>query len=169
MIRTLKHAFLKFTGFSLLIMGIFIFIIGIAMSVDKDSEQSKNGIPIAIASTAFMISGAILILLAKRIKNENDMVETAASVIKSHRRIKLIDLSQQMNVPLPDASRYLSKALSLGLIKGFFDRTTDEFFIEGTKIENVQYKFCPSCGSPLEKIFLEGETIKCSRCGILIQ
>ncbi|HPA73449.1 MAG TPA: hypothetical protein PKY31_14335, partial [Spirochaetota bacterium] len=63
------------------------------------------------------------------------------------------------------ANRLLMKAVALNMIEGNFDRTTDEFFTSDAREQKLEFKFCPQCGSPLDRVYLEGETVKCGRCG----
>jgi hypothetical protein len=73
-----------------------------------------------------------------------------------------------MNVSIPEANRALSMAISIKLVNGNFDRTTDEFFTEEGKYVSADFKFCPACGAPYNKKFLGGEEMKCEHCGVIV-
>lgn len=151
-----------------MIFGIFIFIVGIAMLFDPDPDDSGVAPSIAIASTAFIIPGVLLIALGKRAHKEEEQLESLVSIAKSYRRITMDELSQNLNIPVERTGKLLSLAISKKLIKGNFDRTTDEFFTEDSKLQEINFRFCPSCGAPFDRVYLEGETIKCKNCGVLI-
>ena len=91
-----------------------------------------------------------------------------AGIVNSHRRITLTDLAAKLMIPTDNMGNLLALAISQGLVKGNFDRTTDEFFTEDGKHEQHEIRFCSSCGSPFERIYLKGETIKCRSCGNVI-
>ena len=166
---TIKDNILKFLGYSILIFGIFIFVIGIGMHFDEEDDKSKKGFPISVASFAFIIPGGLLLYLGRRAAKQEEQLESISSIVKSYRRITLSDIADKLNVTIPQASQLLTKAIAKKMIRGNFDRTTDEFFTEDAKAQKMEYKFCPSCGSPLDRVFLEGETVKCGSCGILIR
>lgn len=174
---SVKDNFQKFLGYLIGSIGILLILLGIAMilSYDPNEKVASNemssfdaGVGIAIFFSSFVIIGGILIHLGTKNAKFEENVESAASIAKSFRRIKLVDLSKQLNISIPQANKALSKALSLNLIKGNFDRTTDEFFTEEGKYTPSEFKYCPACGAPYDQKFLEGETIKCKSCGAVV-
>ncbi|HON79014.1 MAG TPA: PCI domain-containing protein [Spirochaetota bacterium] len=163
----IKNRVMRFFGFGLLFFGLFLLIVGIAMTVEG-GKDAASGPSIAIASLAFLIPGGILIFLARQARKKHELVESIASIVKTYRRISLTTLAEKLSIPIPDAGNLLMKAVSENLIKGNFDRTTDEFYTEDSKAQRLEFKFCPNCGGPLDRVYLEGETVKCSRCGLLV-
>lgn len=163
-----KDNILKFLGFTLLFMGIFILLVGIGMTFDPDPKDSSVGPPIAIVSFVFSLPGFILIRLGKKAQVKEEKVKAVANIIKSYRRIKLESISEKLAIPVLEVEQHLSAALSARLIRGFIDRTTDEFVAEGAREKDIAVKYCSSCGAPLEKVYLEGETIKCKSCGTIL-
>jgi len=161
-----KDNILKFFGFTLLFIGLFVMFIGIAMHLDVPSE--KNGIPIAVASFIFTAPGLIMIYLGKKAHVKEVKVKAVANIIKSHRRIKIAAISKKMAIPEIEVEQHLSTALSKKMIRGFIDRTTDEFVTEEGMKHDVQTRFCGNCGAPFEKVYLKGETIKCKSCGSIL-
>jgi hypothetical protein len=164
----IKDTILKLLGYSLLILGIFVFIVGLGMLFDKDAEDVRNAPSIIIFSGAFLLPATLLILLGRKASREEEQLKSIASIIKSYRRITLSEIAGKLNITIPQAESYLSKVLSLNLIKGNFDRTTDEFFTEDAKAQKLEFRFCPGCGAPLDRVYLEGETVKCQNCGFLM-
>jgi hypothetical protein len=165
----IKDKLLKFVGYALLFMGIMLMVVGIAMHLEKDSKHSDQGSSIAMGSTAFSIPGAIMIFLGIKARKEFDMTAAITSLVKSYRRITLLDIAQKLGINVSDAGKLLTRALSEGMVRGNFDRTTDEFFTDEAKSQTLDYKFCPGCGAPLEKVILEGETARCDSCGKMIR
>ncbi len=55
-----------------------------------------------------------------------------------------------------------------GLIRGFIDRSTDEFVLqEAAGVEHFVAN-CPGCSNSLQRRYLDGETVKCPYCGTVI-
>jgi hypothetical protein len=156
-----------FFGYALIFFGIFIFIVGIGMIIDP-GETRQKGLSIAVASLVFLIPGFILIMMGRKNRLEQDHLEYIISTVKSYRRIKLVDISQKLGISISQANMLLLKAVSGDMIKGYFDRSTDEFFTDEAQKQKLEYKFCPNCGSPLDKVYLSGETVKCNGCGFLM-
>ncbi len=166
---SIKDNIQKFSGYFIGSIGLLIMLLGIAMYLtSEDPTEIEAGAGIAIFSISLVAIAGILIYIGHRNSKMEEEIETAASIIKSYRRIKLYDLAEKMHVSVTRANIALSKAVSLKLISGNFDRTTDEFFTEEGKFTKIEYKFCPSCGAPFSGTFLEGDTIKCDNCGAIV-
>ncbi|GEM_PF-560288 len=163
-----KDTILKVLGYFLLVFGIFMFFVGVGMLVDKDQSDVENAPSIIVFSGAFIIPAALLIYLGRKASKEEEELKSLASIVKSYRRIALVNLAEKLHMTIPAAENLLSKALSRGLISGNFDRTTDEFYTDEARPQNLKFKYCPNCGAPLDRIYLEGETVRCQNCGFLM-
>ncbi|HPC40358.1 MAG TPA: hypothetical protein PLM53_04765 [Spirochaetota bacterium] len=152
-------------GLFMLFCGSATCILGIAMHIDSSSPQSKSGIPIAIFSVSFILPGAVLYLLAKKSKKNLELIQSLASLIISYRRMRIADAAAQLMITEQQATKLLAVAVGRGLVKGRFDRTTGEFFTPEAERETTSIRFCPSCGAPLDRVYLNGETIRCRSCG----
>lgn len=159
----------KFFGYLLSFWGIAMFFLGIAMRLDTQSKQSRSGTPIAVLSFAFIVPGALLIYSAYKKEKLLESMNIIVSTINSFRRISMEDLSKTTGFSVPKSRELLLIAISKGMLEGYFDRTTGDFFtIEAEKdIKNIQR--CISCGAPIEGIILKGETYICKNCGAMIQ
>jgi hypothetical protein len=164
LLSNLKHNILKILGYFLVFFGVFMLVVGIAIAIEGKKDDGPS---IAIASLIFFIPGYILLFLERRSRKRLEMLESVASAVKSYRRIKLVDLAGKLGITVPEASRLLMKAVTLNMIEGNFDRTTDEFFTNDARKHSISFKFCPQCGAPLDRIYLEGETVKCGSCGAI--
>ncbi len=164
--RKMLLSLVKGTGVALLIFGTAICILGLAMTAfDASPEDSRNGPQIALVSLAFILPGLFLMYLARRSRKRLEILLAIAGIVTSHRRITLADLAAKLMIPPTNAGNLLALAISQGLVRGNFDRTTDEFFTEDGKLEKSEIRFCSSCGSPFGRIYLAGETVKCRSCG----
>lgn len=166
---SMKDNIQKFLGYTIASLGILIMLLGIAMFLTSKAEKEMEaGAGIAVFSISIVLIGTVLIYFGHKNAKFEEQVETVASIVKSYRRIKLYDLAEKMHTSVHEANRALSKAISIQLVKGNFDRTTDEFFTDEGKYERTDFKFCPACGAPFSKKFLEGETMKCGSCGVIV-
>ncbi len=165
----MKGRLLAFFGYIALFAGIFFFSVGIGMHFDRSDERHTQGIPIAIFSFAFTAPGALMIWLGRKARKDRERIESLASIVKSYRRITLADLAEKLFIPIPVAGRLLTTAIAIGLVKGKFDRTTNEFFTEDAREKRLEIKFCASCGAPLDRVYLEGDTVRCTTCGVLMR
>jgi len=163
-IATAVHVF----GIFVLFCGATTFILGIAMHIDSSSAESKSGIPIAFFSLSFIIPGLFLYIRSKKMRRNIELMQTIAGMIISHRRIKIIDVAAQLQIPEQLAAKILAAAIENGIVQGKFDRTTGEFFTEEAEQEVSGIRYCPSCGAPLDKVYLKGETIQCRSCGTIV-
>ncbi len=154
-------------GLFILFCGATTFILGIAMHIDSSSAQSESGIPIAVFSLSFIIPGVFLYYHSKKMKKNIEVMQTITGMVKSYRRIKIKDVAAQLQIPEQLTAKLLAAAVEKGLVQGNFDRTTGEFFTEEAEQEVATIRFCPSCGAPLEKVYLKGETIQCRSCGTI--
>ena len=153
-----------FLGYSLFFFGLGIMVIGIAIYFD-DGKVKNPGLPIAMASTAIWLPGAVLVYMGKKWRARRELMESVVSIIKSYRRITLHSISEKLGISIPEANGLLSDALEEGMIEGNFDRTTDEFYVKDAKDERIEIKFCEHCGAELDKIYYQGDTIVCKSCG----
>lgn len=156
---------LSVAAYALVFFGIMLCIVGVAMHIDRTSVQSSSGLPIALASFSFTVPGAVLLYLSRRMKRTNDLLAGLASIVKSYRRITVADLAARLGIPVHRALTLLSRAIAAGLVQGNFDRTTDEFFTSDSQEQRMELRYCASCGAPLDRVYLAGETVRCGRCG----
>lgn len=165
---TIKDNLQKFFGGILLGIGALLFFLGVAMYFTPDDDgQRSAGLGITIFSMAIILPGILLFYYGMKNAKFEQLVISAASIAKTARRITLMDLATKLNCPIPVAGEALNKALSLGLVSGNFDRSTDEFFTQDGEVQKIKIKYCPGCGAPLDKVYLQGETIRCQSCGII--
>ncbi|MBN1498878.1 MAG: zinc ribbon domain-containing protein [Spirochaetes bacterium] len=166
---SVKDNIQKFLGYLIGSVGVLMMLLGIAMYFTSAAQEEIDaGRGIAIFSISLLLIAAALLYTGYRNSLFEEQVETAASIIRTYRRITLLNLAEKMHCSVPHAGKVLAKVISLQLVKGNFDRTTDEFFTEEGKYHRTDFKFCPACGAPFNSKFLEGDTIKCGSCGAVI-
>jgi len=166
LLNILKNKILKVFGYILMFFGVFMLVVGIGITIEGKNDDGPS---IAIVSLIFFIPGFIILYLERRSRKNMEMIESVASAVKSYRRIKLVDLASKVGVTVPRAHSLLLKAIALDMVHGNFDRTTDEFFTDEAREQKLEYRFCPQCGGSLERVYLEGETVQCPRCGVIVQ
>ncbi len=162
-----KNLIQKFFGYILLFFGIFLLVVGFGMLVDREQKDRDKAPSIMIFSTAFIIPGSILVFFAKKNNKIEEQIQSLTALVKTYRRITIDELALKLGTTPPRAELLLTRAISMNLVDGNFDRTTSEFYTQASVDEKASMRFCPSCGASFDRIFLAGETIKCSKCGMI--
>jgi len=163
----------KILGYIFLLFGLFLLFVGIGMAVDplrtpSGVEPSSTGIAVAIVSNIFILPGIFFFIKGKKKHREEMKLKNIANIINSYKGISIDELSEKSKIDKEEIPLLIAEAIKLHLISGYFDRTTNEFFTEDSQKKEVQIKYCPSCGSKLDKTYLKGDTIKCDHCGTII-
>ena len=167
----MKEKILKVAGFIILVCGLFVFFIGLGMYFEKDKDDSDHGLPIAVASSAIIIPGIILLVtgISRERRIENEQMASIYGITKSYRRIAIADIAEKLDMQVKDVYRLLSKGISKRRISGYIDRSSNEFFTVDALDDQIDVKFCPSCGAPIGRVLLKGEKFKCKSCGTVIK
>jgi len=165
----IKDNILKFAGYTLLIFGILVFAVGIGMVFDPDPEASSIGPSIAIVSSAFIVPGIMLIVMGRRASIQERRLKTVAALARAHRRVLLPELAQKAGISVTEIEKVLAEAVCMGLVSGNIDRSTGEFFTDESLNEKAGIRYCSSCGAPLDRVYMAGETAKCPSCGSIMQ
>ncbi len=163
--QKIKNNFLRLFGYLLVFFGVFMLVAGIGIIIEGEKDDGPS---VAIFSLIFFIPGTALLFMEKRSRRQVELMDTIASAVRLYRRIKTEYLAVKLGITVHYTEKLILKAVSQGLIEGNFDRTTGEFFIKDAEKLTVSYRFCPSCGSPFDTIYLYGETVRCSRCGMIL-
>jgi hypothetical protein len=165
----MKIALMKASGYLFLFCGIFLILVGVSMKIEGDPKSADAGLPAALTGLLiFVLPGGLLLNSVKKSNSEQEQLHIIAGIVSSYRRISLDEISQKSGIPAASIMKLLAKALKKNLITGYFDRTTGEFCTGDVQNDEARIKFCTSCGSPFDKIFLKGDTVKCPRCGVII-
>lgn len=158
---------LRFLGILILFVGLSI--LGISISVFFDPEiKLSDSLLVLFMDIPIIALGGYFMYRSIKIGEKEKTIQTAANIITSYRRIKLNELARLLKVKEEQLNEILAQAIGKGLVKGYVDRSSGEFFTEESMNQKVDYKFCPFCGAALESTFLSGETIKCARCDQLL-
>ncbi|PKL35113.1 MAG: hypothetical protein CVV44_23105 [Spirochaetae bacterium HGW-Spirochaetae-1] len=161
----IKDSILKFIGYTLIIFGIFMLAAGIGMMFDPDPTDRMNGPSIAVISMAFAAPGILLVYLGIRAGKDEILLKSVAALARTHRRITTADLAEKLRIPIHTCEKLIARAITDRLLKGNFDRTTGEFYTDEAAAQTVEMRYCPSCGAPLGRVYLQGETVRCENCG----
>lgn len=115
-----------------------------------------------------LVPGLVLIVLGRRAAlKEKELIEFTAWV-KTYRRISLADLARKLGKPQMEAEQLLVTVVDRGLLKGFIDRSTDEFVLQDAVGQEAFLDTCPRCGANLQKRYFLGETVTCPYCQTVI-
>lgn len=164
----MKKTIIKIISIIFLVFGLFIFFVGIGMAFDSNEKESQDGLPIAVFSMSFLITGGLGLYWSQNIQKKDFEMDYVISVVKSYRRISIPKVSELTGIASTRLRKILSRAVMLNKIQGYYDRGTDEFFTTESTKQKAKFKFCPSCGAPYDQIYYEGKTLKCDHCGFTV-
>ncbi len=156
-------------GVLLLLTFVVGVIIGIAYYVGYPYYAPGN-LPVitAVCIPTALVPGILLTLLGRKASlREKELVQFTAWV-KTYRRIGLRDLAAKIGKPQYETEQVLVTAVDRGLLKGFIDRSTDEFVLQEAVGQENLIETCPRCGANLQKRFFLGETVTCPYCQSVI-
>ena len=93
-----------------------------------------------------------------------------AAMAQTYRRIKLDEFARRAGRTRLETERQLAKAVDHGYVKGFVDRTSDEFVVQEAVAQQVYVATCPTCGARVDRWAFPEERFPCPYCsaGILI-
>jgi len=131
-------------------------------------EPSNFPVITGVCIPTALVPGLILILLGRRASlREKELIEFTAWV-RTYRRIRLADLAAKLGKPQYEAEKILVAVVDRGLLKGFIDRSTDEFVLQEAVGQESFLDTCPRCGANLQKRYFLGETVMCPYCHAVI-
>lgn len=169
----IKDTVKKTTGVILFTFGVLMLLISIFGFITDYSMNKSEGVAAAIMFMGFalclIIPGVALFRSGQRHTMHEERLKQLASLIKAYRRISIADISRNLGIGEMDARELVNTAISLDMIRGYMDRNTDEFFMEGADSETKKLHVCPNCGARIEQLLHEGETGKCGACGSIFR
>lgn len=102
------------------------------------------------------------------VRNRILETHTIANFLHSQRRSKVSRLARELNVTVFKAEMLISRCISKGLVEGYFDRVSGEFFTKEAILNQVSIDSCSNCAAPVSQIRLVGERCRCDSCGKFI-
>lgn len=151
------------------ILFLLLFAIGVIIGVSylygyPYYEPSNFPVITGACIPTALVPGLVLIILGRRASlKEKELIEFTAWV-KTYRRISLTDLATKLGKPQMEAEQLLVTVVDRGLLKGFIDRSTDEFVLQEAVGQEAFLDTCPRCGANLQKRYFLGETVTCPYC-----
>lgn len=118
-----------------------------------------------VVGAVFGFVGLVFWILVKRLQE----TRTIATFLNSHRRSKVSRLARELGVTVFKAELLISKCVSKGLVEGYFDRGSGEFFTKEAFLHQLNIQECSNCSAPVSKIRLIGEQCHCDACGRAIE
>jgi hypothetical protein len=117
------------------------------------------------AIVALVIIGSVLLAIGLRIRGKQRHLEKVADLLKAYRRIRISKLAGKLGVSEMDAEYTIADCLGNGLVEGYIDRRSGEFFTKEALYQVMNLDRCPICSAPSEELYLQGEEIRCRYCG----
>jgi len=162
----IKDATYKWLGIFCVLFVIILVAFGIEMLRTPGKEvfgqQALGG-----CLPFFLVIGILFIYYGLKAERDKREFEKLAGYLKAYRRIKIPALASKMRQSEYDTERRIIRCVRLGLLTGYIDRASDEFF-NPQGMEGKVLISCPNCGGSVEQMVMEGETGKCPYCGSLI-
>jgi len=164
-----KDAVYLTLGVLLLLAGVLGIVIGFAYRYGVPYyDPSVLPVLTAVCVPTAFVPGAIFLLLGLRARRvARELVEFSAWV-RTYRRVRLDELARKLGKTTLETERILVQVMDRGLVKGFLDRTTDEFVIQEAIVQQQFIANCPRCNADLQKQYLVGETVRCPYCNAVI-
>ncbi len=156
-------------GVLLLLLFAFGIVVGVAYFFGYPYYQPEN-LPLlaAVCTPTALVPGIVLLVLGRKAnRREKELVEFSAWV-RTYRRIGLGELARKLGKREYEAEKVLVECVDRGLVKGFIDRSTNEFVIQEAVGQEFFLETCPRCGANLQQRFLQGETVRCPYCQAVI-
>ncbi len=159
----------RIVGYFFLIPGVLIFFLGIAMvATYSNAQELSAGKGLALFSIGIIIPGLLFVIKGFSIAQREEQLELIVTALLTNRRITVESLAEKVGLHESLTRRLLYKGVAGKKLKGFFDRNTGEFVLEESLEQSQRLDKCPSCGAPLDKLYLKGEQVVCPACNTII-
>ena len=87
-----------------------------------------------------------------------------AAMAQTYRRLKLDEFARRAGRPRLQTEQRLAEAVDRGYVKGFVDRTSDEFVVQEAVAQQVYVGTCPTCGARVDRWGFPEERLVCPYC-----
>ena len=121
-----------------------------------------------LCSAGGLIPGFILLAIGMKIRKKIRDLESLGEVLQAYRRMGMAEIARKLGVSEFEAESQVARAIDMGFVKGHIDHNTHEFFTVESMGQVIHLDNCPKCGAPREKLYLEGEIVRCEACGSVI-
>ena len=161
------------TGIPLLATGCFFMLIGLVGTIVVWGVMQKfvfDGCSqvILFLGVGLATAGGICLYIGRLRRAAGRQLADAASLLRAHRRIDLYNLAGKMGVSEAEAEQAVARCLSLGILEGYIDRGTREFFTVEAIRQSRQISDCPQCHAAVDQLRLVGEQFRCESCGAML-
>lgn len=164
----IKDAAYKWLGILIIILGLFLLGAGLHFSGSDDVDEKGMGLSFAGACfPGFLVTGIFTIYTGVRLEGKRNELERLAGYLKAYRRIKIDALAKKLGVTEYETERRILRCVRHGLLTGYIDRASDEFF-NPHGMEGKMMVTCPNCGGAVEELVLDGDTARCPYCESII-
>jgi predicted RNA-binding Zn-ribbon protein involved in translation (DUF1610 family) len=169
LIELLKDDFYRWIGAILIGLGIFFVLLSLMGATIWQEEmealpEAYYGI-IWICTAVFLLPGIAIFAWGWKLGQEERELEKLAGYLKSYRRINSHTLARKLGKTEYETEHLIAECVRLGLVKGYFDRSSDEFFTYQSVFEEIKRRDkCPNCGAAIDARVLVGESYECRFC-----
>lgn len=148
-------------------MALFVGLISAQNNLSKGESVMEGAgfIFLGICAPITAFPGLISLALGYKGRQKARHLEQVAGMLKANRRITMTRLATKLGVNELEAEQLIGRCLKAGLVQGYIDRQTDEFFTRESLEQRAPVSNCPHCGAPPDGVHLEGEQVRCGSCG----
>ncbi len=164
----MKDDMFRWIGGILIGLGIFCTMVGVFGTISPPEGNTSQDylIIIGFCTSTLLIPGIVIFAWGWKLGKEESELEKLAGYLKSYRRIKTSDVAKKLGKTEYETEQLITKCVKQGLITGYFDRSSGEFFTYESLFEEVKRPDkCPNCGASLYTRLLSGESAVCNYCG----
>jgi DNA-directed RNA polymerase subunit RPC12/RpoP len=160
----------RWIGAILVGLGLFfvmVAIVGGTVANEDMDASSEQYFGIAVFCTVvLMVPGFIIFAWGYKLGQKEREYERLAGYLKSYRRIKISDVATKIGKSEMETEQLIAKIVEKGLILGYIDRNSREFFTHQSLFHEVDRPDkCPNCGASMYTRVLSGENAVCDYCG----
>ncbi len=169
MIELLKDDVYRWIGAILIGLGLFFVLMSLMGATIWQEEleatpEAYYGIA-GLCTAVFLLPGIALFAWGWKLGLKERDLEKLAGYLKSYRRVDSRILARKLGKTEYETEQLIAECVRLGLVKGYFDRSTDEFFTYQSVFEEVKrHEKCPNCGAAIDARVLVGESYQCRFC-----
>jgi DNA-directed RNA polymerase subunit RPC12/RpoP len=170
LIALIKDDVYRWIGAILIGLGLFFDMVGIlgATVINEEMEappESYWGI-VGLCTVVFVLPGIAIFAWGWKLGQKQRELEKLAGFLKSYRRVSISDVAHKLDRSEYDTEHLITECVEKGLIRGYFDRSSGEFFTYESMFEEVKRPDkCPNCGASMYTRVLSGESAVCNYCG----
>ena len=116
----------------------------------------------------FLVPEGICFGIAYRWYRDERKLRDTVELVRVYRRIPISKLARKMGIAEAEAERRVIRCHEYNLFHGYIDRRTEKAFSMEGMLQERKITRCTQCGTPIDKIALVGEELRCSACDSIL-